>query len=96
METDNGRINFKLQNKNPKKNPVSYQIETMQDIANCVTIDNIDGFMIDFEASVRSFLLFKSIKDDLVSKGELPPGSEIQFPSFEWIDDWKPKRKRNK
>lgn len=87
-------IQFKLQNLNPKKNPVSYNIETLQDIADCITNENYEGFLVDFEACLLSVLLMKSTIKGLVDEGKIPDDTKVEFPKFTWIDDWKPKRKR--
>lgn len=73
-------LEFKLKNSDPKSNPVTHEISTIQDILNCVNSDNISGFLTDFEGLLRSYILAKSIDK----------GVFVQLP-FKWIDDWKVK-----
>ncbi len=88
------KIEVAFMNKNPKENPISYHIKTIQDIADCVTIDNIEGFLIDFELSLKSYLLAKAVLDEKIEKGEVPNDAKVKFPSFTWIDDWKPNQNK--
>jgi hypothetical protein len=83
------KIEVAFMNKNPKENPISYHIETIQDIADCVTMENVDGFLTDFELSIKSYLLAKSLLEEQINKGEMPKDAKVKFPSFTWIDDWK-------
>lgn len=64
----------------------------MQDIANCITSQNIDGFLKDFEMCLRTYLLTKAITDASIKECRTPIGTTIKFLSFTWIDDWKPKK----
>lgn len=89
-------IKIRIQNKNPRKDAPTYTLTTIQDIADVVTADNIKGFLKDFEGCLLSNILMKSISDDLISKGEIPPDSKIKMPSIEWTDDWKRPRKTTK
>jgi hypothetical protein len=73
--------------KDPKPNAKSYQIKTVQDIMDCVTSENVDQFLTDFEMVVRSCLMMKMINEDGIKAGIIPEGHKIDFPSFEWIDD---------
>lgn len=72
-----------IQNQDAKPDPQIYRIKTLQDIADCVTDENIKGFLIDFELTLRTYFLVKSISE------ETNPGYKINFPEFEWIDDHK-------
>lgn len=82
-------IEVSFMNKDPKEDAKSYHIETIQDIADCVTIDNVEGFLTDFQLSLRSYLLTKSLLEEKIKKGEMPCEAKVKFPSFIWIDDWK-------
>lgn len=84
-------IEVAFMNKDPKENAKSYHIETIQDIADCVTIYNVEGFLTDFELSLKSYLLAKSVLQEKIENGEMPNDAKVKFPSFTWIDDWKPK-----
>lgn len=86
-----GNIEIKLQNNDPKDNPKSYQISTLQDIADCVTPENITGFLKDFEGCLRSYHLMQAILKAAVDEGRMEE-SKLEFPSFTWIDDWKPEK----
>lgn len=56
----------------------SYKINTLQDIIDCVTNENIDRFLIDFEGLSRSAILVKEATKHPVQTG-----------AYEWIDDGK-------
>lgn len=71
-------ITFEAKNGNPKQGDVkTYTIATMQDIADCVTIENLEGFFTDFQNVLLSYLLAKEMVKD------------VKLPQFEWTDDWK-------
>lgn len=76
-----------LMKKTAKEDAKSYQIRTVQDIADCVTDDNIEGFLHDFEFVLRCHILLKAINEAGIKEGKIPEGSKIELPSFEWIDD---------
>ena len=84
------KIEVAFMNKDPKENAISYHIETIQDVADCVRIDNVEGFLHDFELSLKSYLLAKSLLEEKIKKEEMPNDAKVKFPSFTWIDDWKP------
>jgi hypothetical protein len=87
-------IKVKIQNNNPKKKGVkTYEIATVQDMADCVTSENIEGFLQDLEMCLRTHILVKACTNAQISEGKLPPDFKILFPSFKWIDDWKPTNK---
>lgn len=88
------KIEVSFMNKDPKEDAKSYHIETIQDIADCVNIDNVEGFLTDFELSLKSYLLAKSLLEEKIKKGEMPSDAKVKFPSFTWIDDWKPNKNK--
>lgn len=57
----------------------TYKIETVQDIYDCITTENIERFMLDF------YKLF----DTMVQVKEMSEGINIKNPYFTWIDDGK-------
>lgn len=66
--------------------PKEYKLETIQDIANMVTVDNLEKFISDF----RAFLLGYMSAQVLSDMGAKKAGTDkIQIPitSFVWIDD---------
>lgn len=74
----NETITFEAKNNDPKTEDVkTYTIATMQDIADCVTIENLEGFLTDFQNVLLSYLLAKEMVKN------------VKLPSFEWTDDWK-------
>lgn len=87
MEQDTGEVKIAFQKKDPKPDPKSYRIETIADITKCVTSENIDGFLRDFEMVLRSYLLMKELNNAGIKEGTIPEGAEIEMPFFEWIDD---------
>lgn len=56
-----------------------YKIETVQDIYNCITTENIERFMLDF------YQLF----DTMAQIKEMDKEVDIKNPYFTWIDDGK-------
>ena len=80
----------KINNNDPKTEGVkTYQIATMQDIADCVTVDNLEGFMTDFKAVLSSYLLIKETVNIAKKKDGVLTDGTLFFPPFEWVDDWK-------
>lgn len=96
QEETNDLIKFKITNNNPIKNPKQYEIKTIEDIFNCVTHENIKGFMTDFEMMLMSYLLMDALIKAQISDGKLPEGTKTPIPTFTWIDDWKRKKKKTK
>jgi hypothetical protein len=90
IKKDEHLIEFKISNLNPKENPTTYEIKTLQDIGNCITNENLAGFIKDLEICLASFLLYKALIKEGIDKGEVSPDTEVTFPSMKWIDDWKP------
>jgi len=78
-------IEFEITNQNPIDNPITYDIKTIKDIGECVTIENADGFLKDFELALRSFVLAKAMTTPDENN------KNITFEGFEWIDDWERK-----
>lgn len=69
--------------KNPTQHP-EYKINTIEDIGNLITEDNIDNFLKDFEGILRLFLITKQMF--LLNK----QGNQDFTPKikdFTWIDD---------
>lgn len=83
-------LQINIQNQNPIPDPKTYTIRTLQDIADCVTSENIEGFLQDFELTLRSYLFIKSVSE------ETNPGYKVNFPEFGWIDDHKLIKKHSK
>jgi hypothetical protein len=77
-----------IKNANPKKGAAqTYDIRTLQDITDCVTSENIEGFLVDFECVLRAHILIRALTAEKAQKGEIHEDSIIVFESFEWIDD---------
>jgi len=69
----------KIMKDNPKENPVHYEIKCMQDIADCITPENLEKFYTEF----GQVLLNLSIAKEAAKLHNV----KIEFPSFEYIDD---------
>ena len=83
-------LTVQIDNNDPKTDGVkTYQIATLQDIADCVTVDNLDGFMTDFKALLSSYLLIKETVKIGVKNGDISEDANVLFPPFWWTDDWK-------
>ena len=57
---------------------MQYKINTMQDVLDVITADNIDAFLKDFEAVTRAALLIKQLST-----------TTPETDGFIWIDDGK-------
>ena len=57
----------------------THKIQSIEDIISAVNLDNIDGFLKDFELILRQFLLIKTLDNN------------IKFDGFDWCDDGKNK-----
>lgn len=65
-----------------------YEISTMQDVLNCVTMDNIDNFMIDFRYYIESAIAIKNIGKAIYNAEDIPEElSDVTTSGFTWIDD---------
>ena len=83
-------LTIKIDNNDPKTEGVkTYQIATMQDIADCVTVDNLEGFLTDLHGVLSAYLLTKETVRIGIEKGQIASDFTLPPPSFEWIDDWK-------
>lgn len=74
--SNQNHISVEILKSNPKPNPKHYNIETITDISKAVNSDNIDQFLVDFEAMLRGYLLVQSASPN-----------PILFDKFTWIDD---------
>ena len=67
-----------------------YQINTMQDIFNCVTKENLDNFMIDLRGVIETYIAFRDLAKTIGEVEGLPPGlAEVSSEGYKWIDDGK-------
>lgn len=83
MEPDNSELRFSIKVKNPKENAISYNLETMQDIFDAVTVDNIDKFLDEFGVILRSAILAKYI-----AQQKNPDALKtMKFGKVVWTDD---------
>ena len=81
----------------PRKNAPRYKIETMQDIVNAVTVENIEYFLKDFKAVLGAALLTKAIIENSEEMKNLPEAEKkVTMPSYTWIDDHKRPRAKSK
>ena len=65
-----------------------YEIKTMQDVIDCVTLSNIDNFMIDFRTYIESAISIKTIGEAICDAGNIDRAfSELKTDGFTWIDD---------
>ncbi len=83
MDSSNkdGKVYFQINKQNPKPNPCTFHIETVQDIFDATNIDNVDKFLSEFKMVLCSGYLLRAT----AAAENLP--DEIKLPSFEWTDD---------
>lgn len=74
---DEAKLHLSLQKKKPKKNAICYKLETMQDIYNAVTVDNVEKFLQEMGIIIRSNAIAKRLN------GDKP--MEVLYTN--WIDD---------
>jgi hypothetical protein len=86
---EDNQMSIELKNLNPKEDAITYKIETVKDIIKCVTSENVEGFLKDFEGFLHSILLMKSLDEQIIKEANLPIESLIECTYFEWTDDWK-------
>jgi hypothetical protein len=89
MKELEAEIKMSFMNKDPKENAISYKLETIQDIADCITYENYKSFLHDFELALQSLLLTRMLLEESIKKGEAPKDAKVKLPSITWIDDWK-------
>jgi len=70
------------------KEPKEYKIETLQDIVNTVTVDNIDDYLADFRGFLLGYMSAKAISDMVYELSDKKP-EPVPINSFKWIDDGK-------
>lgn len=66
----------------------TYKLKTVEDIANAVTLDNVDRFVDDFRMWLGHVLAHRGTKKILL-KGKYAYFGEIDITSLTWIDDGK-------
>ena len=59
----------------------THKIDTMEDVINCVTSENIDNFIIDFTNYLKSAIVVKEL---IRMSGN---DEKIKTTGFTWIDD---------
>lgn len=85
---EDGRFYVKIQKKNPKKNPKTYTVETVQDIFNLVTEKNINRFMKEFKMGLKTGIELRKLVTVIAKKDGVEPSVNVlDMPSFTWIDD---------
>lgn len=63
-----------------------YKLDTIQDIANAVNVDNVENFVKDFRAFLLGYISAQVMLDHSNEKaGE--PKQPIPIENFKWIDD---------
>ncbi len=82
-ETQTHAFGFKIQKKNPKPDAPTYRLETMNDLYQLVTTENVDRLFEDLKNMFTLIALQKEAIDAMHPNGS----KEITMPYFEWIDD---------
>lgn len=63
-----------------------HKINTIQDIINIITPENIDSFLIDFRKVLESAIHLKSLGKSICDAEDIPEW-ELISEGFLWIDD---------
>ena len=74
-------INFNKEN--PKDNPIEYNMETIDDMFQILTEENIDRFFIEFKDVMLTIVQARTRVESNVE----PTQERIRFKSYKWIDD---------
>lgn len=84
----NGEFGIKIQKKNPKPNPTTYRIETMQDMFDMLNKKNFNRFFKEFKTGMKVAVEFRELaKAVCKSQGQEVGDDILKMPSFTWIDD---------
>jgi hypothetical protein len=79
---------IKIQKKNPKKNPKTYEFETVEEIFNAITEKNLNKFCREFKQALSVGIATRElIKSMAKADGLTPPIDILKMPSLTWIDD---------
>jgi hypothetical protein len=67
-----------------------YEINTLDDIINCVTKDNLDNFIIDLKAFLEMYISIDNLgKAIMKAEGIETDKPTLKSKGFTWIDDGK-------
>lgn len=72
--------------------PNTYSINSLQDIANAITPENVDNFLKDFEGVLKSYLMMVVFTKAKMRQGWLdnvPNTDLVEFHGLYWTDDGK-------
>lgn len=78
---ENNEIKFRIQKKNPKKNPIEYKLETLQDIFDATNNKNVNKFLREFKICLTAGFLIRELNN--IEN----PNTKVDFHSLKWIDD---------
>jgi hypothetical protein len=66
----------------------AYQVNTVQDMINCTNSDNLDNFLIDLKALLKSAHALQDYVNSVSdSEGISKELAKLESNGFEWIDD---------
>lgn len=87
-----GSFSIMIQKKNPKKNPLTHKIETVQDIFDAVNEKNLNRFIKDFKQGLQVAMATRSLiesiaKEQGLSLNHVKETDVLKMPSFTWIED---------
>lgn len=71
--------------------PKTYSINSLQDIANAVTPENVDNFLKDFEGVLKTYLLMVTFAKAKIREGlgDVKNTDLVEFHGLYWTDDGK-------
>lgn len=69
----------------------TYSINSLQDIANAITPENVDNFLKDFEGVLKSYLLMVVFAKAQIREGldDVKNTDLVEFHGLYWTDDGK-------
>ena len=71
--------------------PKTYSINSLQDIANAVTPENVDNFIKDFEGVLKTYLIMVTFAKAKIREGidDAKNTDLVEFHGLYWTDDGK-------
>ncbi len=78
-----GVFGFEIRKKNAKPDAPKYKLETMNDLYQIVTVENVDRVFKDLKQAFTIIAMQKEVLEE-IEKGS---AKQITMPYIEWIDD---------
>lgn len=94
MKDNEGDLRFNVTTrKHPKKNPVQYEFQTIEEIFDSLTVENYKRFLRDFRKGIeisvhmREVVIHLSNEQLKAEQKETIDNTALKMKTFTWIDD---------